>query len=401
MRALLWLLTLGALAVGLALAAQYNDGYALFVLPPWRLEISLNLLVVLAIGGFLLAYLLLRGVFLTLALPARVRAFRAARRHKKAESALREAVLFWLGGRYARSLSNAELAWKADHAPGLAALVGLGAAHAMRDEEKVVEWRKRAIVYDEEVHGARLLLEAELAIEARNFTEALTLLNQLEHQSGRHIVAMRLGLRAHRAVGHWDEVVHLARQLKKHHALTEVQAAPLITGAHRQRLQALTADGHSLSSYWDRVPEVERRAPGLALEAAQCMLKAGEHAAAQQVIEDGLDDEWSSALVALYADCRGGDVLGRIARAEAWLLAHPRDAELLLVLGRLCLEKQLWGKAQSYFEASLSLHGSPGAHIALAQLLDQLEQPELANKHYRSAALSLTAATPDTLALRK
>lgn len=387
MRALLWLLTLGALAVGLALAAEYNDGYALLVLPPWRVELSLNLLVVLVVLAFVVGYLTLRGIFLALALPARVRAFRSARQHKKAEGALREAVLFWLGGRYARSLANAELSWKVGHAPGLSALIALAAAHAMRDEQKVLEWRKRAIVHDDEIHGARLLLEAELAVESRDFTEALALLNQIEQQSGRHIVAMRLGLRAHRAVGHWEEVVHLARQLKKHRALTDVQAAPLIAGAHRERLRALAADGHSLASYWDRVPYAERRAPGLALEAARRMLAAGEHAAAQQVIEDGLDEEWSSELVALYGDCRGGDVLGRIARAEGWLLSHPRDAALLLVLGRLCQDKQLWGKAQSYYEASLSLDGGRVAHIALAQLLDQLEQTDLANKHYRAAAL--------------
>jgi HemY protein len=387
MRALLWLLILGALAVGLALAAQYNDGYALFVLPPWRVEVSLNLLVVLAVVGFLLAYLLLRGFFLTLALPERVRTFRRTRQHKKAEGALREAVLFWLGGRYARSLANAELAWKVDHAPGLSALIALAAAHALRDEEKVIEWRKRAAVHDDEIHGARLLLEAELAVESRHFTEALALLNQIEQQSGRHIVAMRLALRAHRSVGHWDEVVHLARQLKKHRALTDVQAAPLIAGAHREKIKALAADGRGLATYWDRIPEAERLAPGLSLHAARIMLSAGEQNAAQQVIEDGLDEEWSSELVALYSECKGGDVLGRIARAEGWLQAQPRDAVLLLVLGHLCQAKQLWGKAQSYYEASLGLHESRTVHIALAQLLDQLEQAELANQHYRAAAL--------------
>ena len=117
------------------------------------------------------------------------------------------------------------------------------------------------------------------------------------------------------------------------------------------------------------------------------MLAANEQSAAQQVIEDGLDEEWNSELVALYGNCRGSDVLGRIARAEAWLLVHPRDSALLLVLGRLCQDKQLWGKAQSYFEASLSLNDSRAARIALAQLLDRLEQSELANTHYRAAAL--------------
>ena len=58
MRALFWLLTLAALAVGLALAARYNEGYVLLVLPPWRAEVSLNLFVLAAIAGFFLIYLL-------------------------------------------------------------------------------------------------------------------------------------------------------------------------------------------------------------------------------------------------------------------------------------------------------------------------------------------------------
>ena len=52
MRALFWLLTLAALAVGLALAARYNDGYVLLVLPPWRAEVSLNLFLLASIVGF-------------------------------------------------------------------------------------------------------------------------------------------------------------------------------------------------------------------------------------------------------------------------------------------------------------------------------------------------------------
>lgn len=386
MRALLWLLLLGALAVGMALVAQQNEGYALFVLPPWRMEISLNLLLILLVGGFILAYLALRAIFVTLSLPARVRAFRVERQRMKAENALREAMLLWMGGRYARSLAQAELAWKADHAPGLAALIALANAHTLRDEQKVIEWRKRTMAHDDAIHGARLLLEAELALEARNFTEALTLLNQLNHDSGRHIVAMRLALRAHRAVGHWDEVVHLARQLEKHHVLNNVQAAPLIIGAHRQRLKVLEKDGHSLVAYWQRIPAAERRAPGLALDTARAMLAANEQAAAQEVIEDGLDEEWNSELAGLYGNCNGNDALGRIARAEGWLLSHPRDAALLLSLGRLCLQKQLWGKAQSYFEASLSQQNGRAAHIELAQLFDKLGQTEQANRHYRTAA---------------
>jgi uncharacterized protein HemY len=60
MRALLWLIAIFAFAAGLAMIAGLNDGYVLVVLPPWRVQLSLNFFLLLAIAGFLLAYLLLR-----------------------------------------------------------------------------------------------------------------------------------------------------------------------------------------------------------------------------------------------------------------------------------------------------------------------------------------------------
>ena len=60
---------------------------------------------------------------------------------------------------------------------------------------------------------------------------------------------------------------------------------------------------------------------------------------------------------------------------------------MLLALGRLCRMQKLWGKAQSYFEASLAVRETRGAHIELAQLFDLLERGDDANRHYRAAAL--------------
>jgi HemY protein len=80
-------------------------------------------------------------------------------------------------------------------------------------------------------------------------------------------------------------------------------------------------------------------------------------------------------------------VLGRIAHAEKWLHQHPRDEALLLTLGRLCREQQLWGKARSFLETSIAVRPTRAAHIDLAQLLDQLQESALAERHYRAAAL--------------
>jgi len=47
---------------------------------------------------------------------------------------------------------------------------------------------------------------------------------------------------------------------------------------------------------------------------------------------------------------------------------------------------RLWGKAQSYLEASLAVAESRDAHLELANLFDQLERAADANRHYRQSA---------------
>ena len=386
MRGLLWLLALFALAVGVSLAAGYNDGYVLLVLPPWRVELSLNFFIVLTVGGFAIGYGLLRTVFNTLRLPQAVREYRERKRREKAAQSLREAVQQLFEGRYGHALKNAAASFAADEAPALSALVAARAAHALRDNRRMEEWLKRAAEHDAEAHAARLMTTAELAIDGRRFDEALQALGVLQERGQRHIAALRLALRAYRELGRWKDVLRVARQLEKHRALTRDAAAPLKLRAHIENLRGMEGDAKALAAYWQTAPSDERRMPRFAAAAAQALIAAGDAPSAQRLIELQLDGEWDSELAELYGACRGGDVLARIARAEKWLERQPQDARLLLALGRLCREQQLWGKAQSYFEASLSLEASRDANAELALLLDALGRGDEANACYRRAA---------------
>ncbi|TSA16755.1 MAG: heme biosynthesis protein HemY [Betaproteobacteria bacterium] len=389
MRALLWLMTLAALAVGLALAARCNDGYVLLVLPPWRVELSLNLMILLQLTGFAAVYLFLRVVSHTLRLPQAVREYLARRRRQKAELALGDAVRFSFEGRYGHTLKSAASAHGAGYAPALSALVAARAAHALRDQERESEWLRRAADCerdDNTSRGARLMTEAEFNLDAHRYAEAQAVLDLLASGGQRHIAALRLALRAQRALGDWREVLRLVRQLVKYRALSDEQAAPLRMRAYQEILRSLSLDAGALANYWREIPAKERHAPRLATEAARLLIASDDCQNAQRIIEDALEEEWDSALVAVYAECRKGDVLGRIAQAEGWLKQQPRDAQLLLALGRLCRLQQLWGKAQSYLEASLSIEPMRLAHLELAELFDRLERVDDANLHYRAAA---------------
>jgi HemY protein len=275
---------------------------------------------------------------------------------------------------------------------GLAALIGYKAAHALHDEARSAAWRARAHACEAADGGASewrtalLMNEAGLALDARDFAAAAAALDLLSPKERRQISAQRLALRLAQGEGDWAAMLRITRLLEKHRALTPEQAMPLRLRAHRGMLESLQDDAPQLVRYWQTMTHADRLDLGLAQRAARALNAAGSCGESAVLIEDYLDERWESALLEDYARCSGGDLLGRIAHCEKWLHEHPDDAALLLALGRLCAQRQLWGKAQSYLEASLAVRPTRGAHVELAQLCDGLGRAEEANRHYRAAA---------------
>ena len=82
MRLLLWLVALMATAIGIAVTARFNPGNVVLFYPPHRIDMSLNLFVVLTALLFLLVYGLARAITATLNMPRRVAAYRLRKRER-------------------------------------------------------------------------------------------------------------------------------------------------------------------------------------------------------------------------------------------------------------------------------------------------------------------------------
>ncbi|EGK69880.1 MAG: heme biosynthesis protein HemY [Methyloversatilis sp.] len=383
-RLLLWLLGLCALAVGLVIAARQNDGFVLIQWSPWRIELSLNLFIVSLLLGVALLYSVFHFIDGLMRMPARAARYRARQRRRRAVTALRDAARLYFEGRYGHAQRSARVAVEGGESPGLAALIGARAAHAMREQTQADEWLRQAERFDE-LKTARLMTEADILTDRREFSEALERIDVLQSGGQRHVAALRLAMRARRGLADWSGLLRVVRLLQKHRALTPEQAAPVRRQAHLGALHDL--DPAELDAYWKALPAAEREDAQVVRAMAEALVAAGQTAQARKLIESRLEQGWESSLLALYAHTDGGDALGRIAKAEAWLRDHPDDAELLLALGRLCRTQQLWGKAQSYLEAALAVQPSRVVHVELALLAEHLERPEKAQAHFRAAAL--------------
>ena len=391
MKALLWILAVIAIAVGVvAGAVRSSAAYVQIVLPPYRIELSLVLVIVVLAAVFALAYVGVRLASAMVAMPRQVREYREARRSRKAHEALTEAVHEFFSGRYARAEKAAAGAMAFGGQPGLAAMLAARAAHELRAPQRRDAYLAQGAAHLPGGDLLKVITEAELLLSDRRAADALGVLQALPQK---HTAGLRLELKALQLTKEWEKSLAVIDQLEKRKVYDAAQAGELRRSALAQHLVrcATAMDAATLEDAWRKVPDALRRDPRVARAAAEgfITLKSGERAA--ELIEHSLDQNWDSDLAARYGDCADcaastSDAGTRqIERAERWLAAHPGDAMLLLTLGRLCAREKLWGKARNYLDASISVEPTYQAHLACAQLHEQLGDGAAAQTHYRES----------------
>lgn len=393
MRWLIRILVLGALATGLTLLARLNDGYVLITLPGNRVELSLNFALLLLALGFVLVYLLVRMLATAIELPGRVARFRALRRRESAHGALVEALKDYFAGRYARAEKTVNRAVALGESADLGAIVAARAAHELRAPERRDGYLDQPAEDPEKPDPARAITRAQMLLDERRAEEALTALDVLPKK---HTAALRLELRARQRIGQWDSVPALIDQLEKRGVFSAEQAETERSHAWQQLIERQSGNAADLGALWKRVPDRYRRGTAVAGAAARAFHALGLCEEAQAVIERSLAVDWDDGLVNLYGECCATDARRQIEHAERWLKDHHEDGTLLLALGRLCAHQQLWGKAQSYLEASLSVEPTYSAQFELAQLHDRLGRADEARLHYR-ASLELAMGRLDRI----
>ena len=286
MRGLLLFLLLGAIAVAVALFARINVGYVLFVAPPYRLELSLNAFLVLAVAAFALGYAVARFAARLGRLPAEVRAHRKAQQVARARAKQDAALVGLLEGRFGRARAAAEEALAIPHSSGLAALIAARAAMETREFDVAEGFLSRPDAQVPSLAVPRMMLEAEIALERGRGGDALARLAALKGEAGAHTAALRLELRALALAGRHAEVPPIVDQLEKRKVYDRQQAELLRAVAHADALRGLATDAAGLRAYWHRLPDAERTNPRVAHAAARSFLLLGGDREAAEIARE-------------------------------------------------------------------------------------------------------------------
>lgn len=386
MRWLFWLLCILGLAIGFAVLAGNNEGYVLIVRPPYRLELSLNLLLILVLISFAVLHLCLRFFNYMRQLPASVRSYKRAQRHKKGHAALIDSLHAMVEGRYRNAEKSAARALKLGEDAGLSALVAARASHKLKNQPQRDRYLAEAERLAPQAATARMLSQAEMLLDDRQYHEALGVLQQLAKHESKFPPALRLELKIQLRLERWEQALAILQQLDKMQEIEPWQADETRQQLHQHMIARYADDLPALQAYWQNMPVQDKRNNRLAYLAAQTFIELGAENQAAEIIVASLNQYWDSKLAGLLGNCISAHPQKQLQQAELWLHSHEGDANLLLALGNMCVRLQLWGKAQSYLEASISVHPTAEAHLMLAKMLDVRGDSNAAFQHYRRSA---------------
>lgn len=256
---LLWGIVLGTLAVLVADLMARNEGYALIVWSTWRLEMSLNFLVLAIIATLMAGAVLLKLLQEAWRLPARLSRFRIMRRQKRGEQTFFSSLRLLLEGHYEAAIQSAERARKLGYAAGYADLLAARAAQGLDDADRAAVWLGRVEADDAALVAARLEQEAEMLVARRQFEPALQVL-ELAHRQMRppsSTAALRTELRALLGTERWEDVLVQVRDLRPRDGLSAAFLASCRRQAHLGILRHYRSDQERFSMYLTQIPQQE------------------------------------------------------------------------------------------------------------------------------------------------
>jgi HemY protein len=416
MRAALWLLVLFAVAAAVALFAGNNQGTVTLFWPPYRVDLSLNLVLLLLAAAFLLLHTALRALSALFSLPQQALRWRLQQKERGMHALLFDALSHLLAGRYIRARKSAEAALaqegslaSAGAAPAnaaqlrmLAHLLAAESAQSLQDRAARESHLQAALEQSgsregQETHEGVLMRAARWSLQDQEPQAAIEWLQGLPSGAGRRTLALRMKLKAARLARQTGAALETARLLAKHRAFSPAAAGSLVRGLAIDLLNG-AHDPAQLQKAWASLEPAERAMPELAIHAAQRLVALGgdSHLARdwllpiweqQQSLGEGLKVKLVSALEQGLESIDGA----WLARIEAAQRAYPRDTTLQYLAGMACMHRQLWGKAyQLLRHAALGLPDERlhrNAHRALARLAEERGDEDAAAAAWKQASV--------------
>jgi len=355
-----------------------DNGLVTISMRSYVVTMSVPVLVVMLVVAYFSVRLLI-GIWRA---PRRLGAGIAERRSRSAGKRLTRGLIHLSEGEWARSERLLTRSIDSGEAPLANYLMAARAAQQQGAIDRRNDWLRRAFENLPDAESAILMTQAQLQLDNNEIEAAIASLARVREKQPHNPIANAMFVRACRDLGDAAGMLAVLPELADAD-LPEPEKDELACFALESTQRQPEFDRSRLDSIWNGLSAKQRRRPRLLAWHARALSKLGDGRAAEAELRKALNKEWHSELAAAYGELRAADTGKQLRHAESWLKGRPDDAALLLATARICMQMQLWGKARSYLESSLSIAPDPGAWAIYGQLLNQLGDEAAASEAFR------------------
>lgn len=392
MRRLITFLLFLTASVWLGLTIVRHPGYLFIVSKPYMVQMPLWFVCIAVFLIFGLFYFLINSIDRIQFWWYRVKNWVRLRREHKLYSKTQHGLSLLIEGRWAKA---EKMLLQGSTNPGVEPLMNyLGAARAAQElqaYDRRDKYLREAYKLAPHAELAIGLTQAELEIEHDQLEQANLTLIRLRGITRRHPRVLKLQEKVYVRQGNWQGLHLLLPQLRKAKVLDAEQAEHFEKNLYCEMLRvAGTKDRAELQRQWNDLPRSARKNPDIVLVYVQQLMTFGEHQEAEQLIQKTLKYDWQPGLMKIYSTFKFDNLNRQLVIAGAWLKMYGNKPEILLFLGKLCVQIQLWGKAKDYFEKCLALGPNAEAALAYGKLLEQLGDNDEAVEQYRDVLKELS-----------
>ncbi|MES2142341.1 MAG: heme biosynthesis HemY N-terminal domain-containing protein [Pseudomonadota bacterium] len=184
----------------------------------------------------------------------------------------------------------------------------------------------------------------------------------------------------------WNVILKTLPELEKKSWLSPLQVQALERESYEGLLkEAIRTNLVKFEEKWQQTPPQLKKDPYFLNYYIQGLIQYHETEKAEALTRKLLKKYWLAPLVQTYGLIKSIHPERQLVHAEKWLKNRPKDPYLLLTLGRLCKQLQLWGKAQDYLESSLTHDPNPETYQELGQLFETLGEAPQALQAFKNA----------------
>ena len=368
-------LVIFALALAVAGFGLFNNGVVAIYVASYKIELSLNLLILLWLLSVIVIYYVFRILINVKRLPNKIHRARVRNALVAARQRLNFAGLHYFEGKYRSCYENALKSLKREANKDnkfLAYMLAYRAANIMRDQEKEDKIATELEQFSEpKWQLAKHLLIAENFYNHQLYGQAIDHLNAALQLDRSHVPAHRMLLKVYLHLTNYSKAYEMLEWLLKNDSLREYKAskykARVIGG-----LFAEITDTKELNKYYNKLDKNEKSSFLYGKLYFNALLRIADYSAAVEFLERNFKDSsiqliYSESLLALAKKVDDAKLLNRLTKlSENAFCGNEQNPLLLLTLGVLNYQQRNLEQSRTYLESSLKIKPSLDATIYLS-----------------------------------